>query len=174
MANYIKNIICKIKDRVMPKPVNAIRQNLSMRENMLKIEEEMRKIPGAKCGDSACPLRHIFVDGAYVREITMPKGMLLTSKIHKKEHPYFIMKGEVSIITEEGIIRIKAPYQGITKAGTKRLIYIHEDTTWTTVHVTKSRDLREIEKEIIAKNYNEIGSPTWVSKLLKTEVLQCS
>jgi hypothetical protein len=32
------------------------------------------------------------------------------------------MKGEMSILTEEGVERIRAPHQGITKAGTKRII----------------------------------------------------
>ena len=129
--------------------------NPAMRNKILEIESVISKIPGAKWGDSM-PLKHTFVDGAYVREIFMPKGTLVTSKIHKIEHPYFILRGDVSVLTEEGVVRIKAPYYGITPAGTKRAIYVHEDTTWITVHVTKHRDLKKIEKQIIAKNYDEI------------------
>lgn len=104
--------------------------------------------------DKRCPLKHTFVDGAYVREIFMPKGTLITSKIHKICHPYFIMKGDCSVLTEEGVVRIKAPHQGITQAGTKRLIYVHEDCVWITVHVTKETDLEKIEEEIIAKSFD--------------------
>ena len=34
------------------------------------------------------------------------------------------MKGEASIFTEQGVERIKAPFHGITEAGTKRALFI--------------------------------------------------
>ena len=129
--------------------------SLSIREKILTIEDRMREHPEVMIGD-CCPLKHTFVDGAYVREITMPKGMLLTSKIHKICHPYFILKGDVSVLTEEGVKRIKAPYSGVTQPGTKRVLYMHEETVWTTIHVTKETDLKKIEEEIIAKSYDEL------------------
>lgn len=127
-------------------------------------EEKIKSQPTSVVGDSdMCPLKHTYVDGAYVREIFMPKGLLLTSKIHKVTHPYFILKGEVSVLTEEGTIRIKAPYYGVTQAGTKRLLYIHEDTQWVTVHVTDKKDLLEIEEEIISSSFEELD----IDKTLK-------
>jgi hypothetical protein len=131
-------------------------RNDQIRDFILAFEERLAKVPGAAFGDNIAPLKHTFVDGAYVREIFMPKGMALTSKIHKVTHPYFIMKGDVSVLTEGGVVRLKAPYSGITPAGTKRLLYIHEDTTWITVHVTKEKDLKKIEEEIIATNFKEV------------------
>ena len=86
----------------------------------------------------------------------MPKEMFIASKIHKTDHPYFVMSGDVSVVTEEGVVRIKAPYWGITKAGTKRALYTHEETVWCTVHVTKETDLKKIEEEIIAKDFTEL------------------
>jgi hypothetical protein len=127
-----------------------------VRNKMMAFEEELSKFPTATFGDDACPLKHKFVDGAYVRTIFMPKGMLLTSKIHKKCHPYFIMKGDCSVLTEEGVVRLKAPYHGITQPGTKRVLYMHEDTIWITVHVTEHKDLDKIEEEIIAKTFDEV------------------
>lgn len=141
---------------IYPKHIESKSMRKNIRTNILRFETALGKIPDAMFGD-CCPLKHTFVDGAYVREITMPKGLLLTSKIHKKCHPYFILKGEVSVLTEEGTKRIKAPYSGITPAGTKRILYIHEDTVWTTVHITKETDLDKIESEIIAKNFKDMG-----------------
>lgn len=123
---------------------------------ILEMEKRIAELPGAMFGD-CFPLKHTFVDGAYVREITMPKGALLTSKIHKIRHPYFVLKGDVSVLTENGVVRIKAPYSGITPAGTKRVLYCHEETVWTTVHITDETDLEKIEKQIIAENYGEMG-----------------
>ena len=101
------------------------------------------------------PLKHTFADGLYIREIFMPKGQVITTGIHKQEHPYFVLKGDVSVLTEDGVIRIKAPHQGITKPGTKRLIYIHEDTTWITVHATEKDNIEEVLEDILAKDFND-------------------
>ena len=139
-------------------PKAAIQKNTAVRDFIMAAESKIAQMPDAMFGDEACPLKHTFVDGAYVREIFMRKGLLLTSKIHKVTHPYFILKGDVSVLTEEGVVRIKGPYSGVTKAGTKRLLYIHEDTTWITVHVTKEKDLKKIEEEIIASDFTEIDA----------------
>lgn len=123
---------------------------------MFEVEAAIGQMPGAKFGDDACPLEHYFGDGLYIRKMTAPKGMLNVSKLHKTTHPFFILEGDVSVQTEKGLIRIKAPYFGITKAGTKRIVYFHEDTVWITVHATKETDLKKIEEELIAKNYDEL------------------
>ena len=122
----------------------------SMLTAMLALEGKMAQVPGVLYGDAACPLVHSYGEGCYIRQITMPKGMLLTSKIHRKRHPYFILSGDVSVMTLDGHVeRLKAPFSGITEPGTKRMLYIHEETIWITVHVTDKTDLLEIEEEII-------------------------
>ena len=66
------------------------------------------------------------------------------------------MKGEMSILTKEGTQKIKAPYQGITKAGTKRIIYTHSDCIFTTVHRTDCLTVDEVENEVIAKSFDDL------------------
>ena len=66
------------------------------------------------------------------------------------------MTGVLDVLTPEGVVRIQAPHHGITKPGTKRVLYIHEETVWITVHATDKTDLQEIEDELIAKNFNEL------------------
>ncbi len=123
---------------------------------MVEIEQAIGQMPGAKFGDDCCPLEHLFGDGLYIRVMRAPKGMINVSKIHKTTHPFFILEGSLSIHTGEKIINIKAPHYGITKPGTKRIVYFHEDTTWITVHATKETDLEKIEDELIAKTYDEL------------------
>jgi len=101
------------------------------------------------------PVKHSFADGCYVREIFNPAGELLVTKIHKKEHPFFLMKGKMSILTEEGVKHIQAPHHGITKPGTKRVIYTHTDCVFVTVHATDKTNVAEIENEVIAKDFND-------------------
>ena len=101
---------------------------------------------------ATCPVKHSFGEGCYVREWNSPAGMLVVSKVHKIAHPFFVLKGVISVATEDGVEKIEAPHYGITPAGTKRVLYVHEDTQWVTVHVTDQTDLGEIEKEIIAED----------------------
>ena len=106
--------------------------------------------------DQLLPLKHMHGDGCYVRELSAPAGIVAVTKIHKKEHPFFLMKGDVTVVTKEGFQRITAPYYGMTPAGTQRVVYTHTETQWVTVHATELTDLQEIEDEIIAKNFEEL------------------
>jgi len=136
----------------------------SFRNNIMTFEQQLLALPGSY-GDGKTPggeevtkvnpLNHRFVGGMYIREIFTPKAQIFTTAIHKKDHMYFFMKGELSILSEDGIKRIKAPYYGITTAGTKRIVYVHEDTIWITVHETKAKTVNEALEDIIAKNFKD-------------------
>lgn len=105
-----------------------------------------------------CPLKHSFAPGIYVREIKIPAGMVIVGKLHKHEHPNFLLEGEVIVITEDGGREyLKAPCSMISKGGTKRALYSVTDLVWTTVHhnPTDTQDLDELEEIIIAKDYLE-------------------
>ena len=108
-----------------------------------------------------CPLVHSFADGIYVREIFIPEGMLLTGKIHKHCHPNFLMKGKVSMITEDGgAVLMEAPQSMISPKGCKRALFTHTPTWWITVHLNPNGHKEftdEFEDEIIAKDYLSLG-----------------
>lgn len=115
-----------------------------------RLEEAM--LQGAPLVD--LPLVHRFTYGLYIREIFMPAKTLLTSKIHKTEHPFVILKGKVSVlIPGEEVAHLEAPHFGITQPGTRRLLYIHEDTTWLTFHPNPEdvEDLVKIEERLIER-----------------------
>lgn len=99
-------------------------------------------------------LEHKFADGTYIRTITMPKNMIIMSAIHLIEHPFFVMKGSATVISDEGVQLIEAPYQGITKPGTQRVLYIHEECVWITVHATDKNKIEDVVEDVIAKDYN--------------------
>jgi len=102
------------------------------------------------------PLTHRFTDGMYIREIFMPAGTILTSKIHKTNHPFVVSKGKCIVYDGNKLETITAPHTGITEPNTRRLLYIEEDTIWTTFHVTKKTNVDEIEKDIIQEHNNEM------------------
>ena len=128
------------------------------RTRIMEVQENLENHPDGLTGEALQklnPLKHSFADGCYIREIFNPKGELLITKIHKVSHPFFLLKGDMTILMEDGIKRIKAPHYGITPAGTKRIIYCHEDCMFVTVHATKLTDIDKIEEEVIAKDFDE-------------------
>ena len=135
----------------------ARQATLEFRGRALEVEAALLEA-GALAGEETervCPGTHTWGEGCFVREWNSPAERVVVSKIHKVAHPFFILKGEVSVLTEEGVRRFKAPYHGITPAGTKRLLYTHTPVQWVTVHVTDKTDLTEIEEEIIAKDFDD-------------------
>ncbi len=128
------------------------------RELIMDLESMLKKSEDVILGDSnLCPLKHSFSEGIYVREITIPKGTVLTGKIHKHEHPNFLLKGEVIVITEGGKETLVAPCSMMSKAGTKRALYAVTELVWTTIHhnPTNTQDLKELEKIVIADTYED-------------------
>jgi hypothetical protein len=104
----------------------------------------------------AIPVVHHFSKKIYAREMTMPKGSLVVGKIHKFDNLHILSKGEATVFSIDGLVRVKAPYTFVATPGSKRVIYAHDDVVWTTIHGTEETDLDKIEDEFIAKNYDEL------------------
>lgn len=102
------------------------------------------------------PVQHHFSPGVYGREIFMPKDSLVIGKIHKNQTMNVISMGEVSILSIDGVIRVKAPYTFVSSPGAKRVVYMHTDCVWSTFHGTHETDLVKIEDEFIAKTYDDV------------------
>ena len=138
--------------------VEEYKRKVAYRDSVVSFEDVVRQHPEALTGDAADeknPLEHIFADGLYIRKIFMPAGQVIVSKIHKFNHPYFILKGSVSVLTDSGVEKISAPHYGITTVGTKRVLNVHEDTIRITVHSTDKTDLKEVEDDLVAKDFKD-------------------
>ena len=138
-----------IVDPFDPIPETALRQKL------LSVEEVMRKGP-----QIVIEPVHYIAQGLYAREISIPKGTLLTGKIHLFEHLNIVSKGDISVLTESGVRRIKAPATLVSKPGIKRIAYAHEDTVWTTIHACDVTDPEEAEKLLVVDTFEEFDSLT--------------
>jgi mannose-6-phosphate isomerase-like protein (cupin superfamily) len=94
------------------------------------------------------PLTHRFTPGLYVREIFMPKGTVVISRVHKTEHPYAVLQGRASVWVDGGIVECRAGDIGVTKPGTRRVLLILEDCRWATFHPTGETDLKKLEEQL--------------------------
>jgi len=146
-----------------------VRQRKEFREKITELEEAIISVQGTtgEVMHKANPVKHTFAGGCYIREIYNPANELIVTKIHKKEHPFFLMKGEMSILTEEGIQNIKAPYQGVTKPGTKRAIYTHEECIFITVHATENTTVEDVEEEVVCTRYEDLPPGCDALEMLK-------
>ena len=137
----------------------VITRNESMRHSILDLESLMKEgIVRQWFPEADLPLHHQFAPGAYARTIFIPQGTLVVGKIHKHPHLNMLVCGTVSLATEEGPLFLEALKIMTSKAGTKRVVYAHTDTVWTTIHLTDKTDLAEIEEDIIAKTYEEFDA----------------
>ncbi|MGH8207873.1 MAG: hypothetical protein ACRETK_13945, partial [Steroidobacteraceae bacterium] len=103
---------------------------------------------------------HRFAGGLYAREITIPAGTLLTGKVHRFEHLNIISEGDITVWTEDGMRRLRAPCTLVSRPGTKRVGYAHKTTVWTTIHATPLTDLEAIERELIEPDSLVEADPT--------------
>lgn len=96
------------------------------------------------------PVVHRFTPGLYSRQITMPPGLICTSKIHRTEHQYIVSRGRLRVWTEEtGWVEIVGPCHGITKPGARRILAVAEETVWTTFHPGNWSTPEEAERDLI-------------------------
>lgn len=113
------------------------------------------------------PVVSRFAKGLYAREVTLPEGIVATGKIHKFEHLVFITKGDISVLTETGVVRIKAPATFVSAPGTKRAVYCHEETVFTTVHATDYKTAEECEANLVVETFDKYFAFMEEQKLLE-------
>lgn len=83
-------------------------------------------------------IRHKFVPGVYIRQMDVPAGSQILSKVHKTDHAFMLTRGRILVYdgVHEAVI-LKAPYTGVTLAGAQRIGIALEDVTWCNIHPTK-------------------------------------
>ena len=125
------------------------------RANILAYEEMAKTLPQIEI-----PVKHHIHGGMYGREITIPKGSLITGQIYKFDHFDVMISGDITVSTETGERKRITGYNCFKgESGKKRAGYAHEDTTWITFHPfgeQVSEDGEEIQKFITAESFADL------------------
>lgn len=130
-------------EQILHKP-RTLSEASELHQRIDQLERAMMTLPAPNV-----TWTHRFTPGMYIREMRAPAGSLVTSKIHKTEHPWVMLAGVVSTwIDGHGWKVFTAPDMGITKPGTRRVSVVHEDLVWMTFHATNLTDPEEIEREV--------------------------
>lgn len=105
----------------------------------------------AELPQTECPVEHFFAPGMYVRKCSIPADTYVVGKMHRHRHPTMLVKGEASINTDRGMVRIAAPHIWISQENAKRALLTHSDCEFVTVHLNPddTQDLERIEADVI-------------------------
>lgn len=116
----------------------------SLRRKAEDLQASMEHLPQADC-----PVRHFFAPGTYLREMSIPAGIVVVGAVHKHEHLAILSKGRIRLTTEQGVEEFTAPATIHSFPGIKRVCYAVDDAVITTVHhnPTNTQDLAIITKE---------------------------
>lgn len=152
-------------DQLLPASQLAsdIVDSVELRHKIERLESAMLQMPQVDL-----PVKHYFADGMYAREMFIPAGTVLTGAVHLFEHINVCAKGDISVLTEDGAKRVKAPATMIARPGTKRVGYAHEDTIWITFHATDAKTVEEAEAKLVVANHDGLPYAD-IKKLLKGE-----
>ena len=134
----------------------------TLEQNLISMADGKNIITGTKekpivSESKKLPIKHYFMEGVYIREMTMYEGMVVVGAIHKDLHMCFLLKGYLTVADENGVKDYKAPCKIIATPGIKRVLYAHEDSIWYNTHKNPSNteDVKQLEKELVCINYKE-------------------
>ena len=126
--------------------------------SVFDLEQVMRSSPESLLEDGRpieLEVLHHFAPGIYARELRIPKGVLLTGKVHKTEHMNILAVGRIEIANMGESKEMTGPYVFTSPAGTKRAGYAHEDSVWITIHATEETDLKKLESDLVSERLLE-------------------
>lgn len=99
---------------------------------------------------------HLFEDGLYHRKITIPAGLIAIGRVHREEHFNVIAHGSCLLWTSDQPVlrKLTGPCSFVAPPGCRKAIYVLEEITWCTSHVTDAKDVPTAEERLLyPKNY---------------------
>jgi hypothetical protein len=129
------NTLLKVKKNILTKSFNnkvssLVNNAIKNKSNDLLIHND-----GKVCREDSqwVTFKLDFAPGIYLRQMTMSKDSVVLGAVHKRDHAWFLLKGYVTVVSEDGDQDYEAPYLGFSKAGIQRVIYAHEESIFQNV-----------------------------------------
>lgn len=139
------NIIKFIKKKLFNKKISSTLSNIYNK----KPNENLIHNNGKLCrdGQNLFKIENEFTDGLYLRRMLLNKGTAIISGIHKRDHVWFLLEGNITISNSETIENYTAPYIGFSKAGTQRAIFANEFSIFQNIfkNPLEIKDLDKVE-----------------------------
>lgn len=112
---------------------------IDRKQKILEFEQQLLQLPQIEFS-----VEHTFSGGMYARTLHMKKDSVITGKMHVKDHICIIV-GHVTVADDEKVVEYKGYNVIEGKGGMKRVLHVHEDTSWTAIHTTPFTTVEECE-----------------------------
>jgi len=130
---------------------NAEHPGSTTRQKVERLEASMRVLEQAHC-----PVRHYVAPGLYAREITIPRGVVLTGAVHRTENLAVLSKGRLDLVVDGGTVTIEAPCTLTVKPGAKNAALALEDAVWTNFFPTTETDPEKLVELLTFSKASEL------------------
>ena len=104
-------------------------------EKIAKLEEWLLTQPQVEM-----PVKHYVCNGMYYRELFIQKGAILTGHTHLEDHISIVISGDITVLSKDGLKRLKAGDSFPADSMVKRAGFAHEDTIFVNIHRTNEQD----------------------------------
>ena len=136
LRNKIKGLILKVKERFLPKKsfkekISSVLEAVYSQESSDDLIHNRGKI--VRDGKDLFKIEHDFTDGLYLRRLILKKNTTVVSGIHRRDHVWFLLVGNITVSSEDGVENYQAPYIGFSKSGTQRAIYANDYSVFQNV-----------------------------------------
>ena len=130
----------------------CVKNKYTNRAKILEYEKIASRLPQVEI-----PVTHHIHGGMYGREITIPKGTVITGQLYKFDHFDIMISGDITVSTDTGETKRLTGFNVFKgMSGKKRAGYIHEDTRWITFHSFEGDSGEEIQSYITAETFGEL------------------
>lgn len=122
-------------------------RDLQLSEQVERLEAHLLDLPQAEC-----PVVHHFGPGTYIREVTLPAGVLAIGHAQRFEQLNIMLTGKVAVIGDDGQVKLlQAPMIFVGPPG-RKVGYVLETCTWLNVYATDERDVDTLEAMFLDKS----------------------
>ena len=103
------------------------------------------------------PLKHMFADGIYIRQMDMQADSVIVGAIHNHLHAWFLLTGHLAVVTEDTTEEFVSPCYVLATPGSKRVIYALEDSIFVNIHKNPDniKDIKKLEEEIVSLTFED-------------------
>ena len=99
-----------------------------------------------------CPVRHIYMDGIYIRELTMKAGTLAIGHHQNFEHANVFLEGEVEMFNEDGSTTILTAPMTFKGQPGRKMGKVLKDVVWQNVYATREQSVPLLEAMYMTKS----------------------
>lgn len=115
------------------------------RKSVERLEAHLLQLPEVEI-----KTEHRFAPGIYIRQVTIPAGVVATGAACKIEHLSVMVRGRMRALADGAMRDIDGYHEWIAPAGVKRVGVALEETVWFTVYPNPGdeRDLDVLEARL--------------------------